>query len=139
VVALPGWARKDRAMMTENQAAPVVAARRWLGHNAPRDAWTLVDDILWVDLVEAGFRADRTVCFFKLDLDPQVKPPLGWRSIDYVIVGQAMRTGLRDGGLPLVQAAHANSVVVAAFGEGTSRVEIRAVTPARQAASSPRR
>jgi hypothetical protein len=109
--------------MTDDQAAPMRQAQAWMEAHAPRNAWLLVDDAMWVDLVRAGFSPERTVWFYKLDLDPGVRPPLGWRSIRYVVVTQVMRNGLAD--LSAVRAAHNNSAPVTSFGEGTQRVEIR--------------
>jgi len=121
--AVPSWWEKDRVLMTDDQAAPMRQAEAWMRAHAPRDAWLLVDDAMWVDLVRAGFSPRRTVWFYKLDLDPGIRPPLGWRSIRYVVVTQVMRNGLAD--LPSVRAAHNNSTLVTSFGEGTQRVEIR--------------
>ncbi len=75
--------------------------------------------------VRAGFSPQRTVWFYKLDLDPGIRPRLGWRSIRDVVITLVMRNGLQD--LPSVRAAHDHSAVVASFGEGTQRVEIRVV------------
>lgn len=121
--AAPGWWEKDRALMIEDHAAPMRQAEAWMRAHAARDAWLLVDDAMWVDLVRAGFSSERTVWFYKLDLDPGIRPPLGWRSIRYLVVTQVMRNGLQD--LPSVRAAHDHSDIVASFGEGTQRIEIR--------------
>jgi hypothetical protein len=121
--AAPGWWEKDRALMIEDHAAPMRQAEAWMRAHAARDAWLLVDDAMWVDLVRAGFSSERTVWFYKLDLDPGIRPPLGWRSIRYLVVTQVMRNGLQD--LPSVRAAHDHSDLVASFGEGTQRIEIR--------------
>jgi Dolichyl-phosphate-mannose-protein mannosyltransferase len=123
--AVPGWWEKDRALMTEDHAAPMRQAEDWMRAHAARDAWLLVDDAMWVDLVRAGFSPKRTVWFYKLDLDPGIRPPLGWRSIRYLVVTQVMRNGLQD--LSSVRAAHDHSSLVATFGEGTQRVDIRMV------------
>jgi hypothetical protein len=123
--AAPDWWEKDRTLVTDDQAAPLRQTETWMRAHAARDAWLLVDDAMWVDLVRAGFSPERTVWFYKLDLDPGIRPPLGWRSIRYLVVTQVMRNGLAD--LPSVRAAHNHSTLVASFGEGTQRIEIRMV------------
>jgi hypothetical protein len=123
--AVPGWWEKDRALVIDDQAAPLRQAEAWMRAYATHDAWLLVDDSMWVDLVRAGFSPERTIWFYKLDLDPGIRPPLGWRSIRYLVVTQVMRNGLEE--LPSVRAAYDHSVLVASFGEGTQRVEIRMV------------
>lgn len=123
--AVPGWWEKDRALVTEDHAAPLRQAEAWMRTHAAHDAWLLVDDSMWVDLVRAGFSSERTIWFYKLDLDPGIHPPLGWRSIRYLVVTQVMRNDLQE--LPSVRAAHDHSALVASFGAGTQRVEIRMV------------
>jgi hypothetical protein len=63
-----------------------------------------------------------------LDLDPAVAKTLpdGWRDINYLVSTPAMRSD--PGGLPTIGILANNSTVVASFGTGADRIEIRQVT-----------
>jgi hypothetical protein len=100
-------------------------AEEWVVGNVSKSSWLLVDDANWVDLIRRGFAAERTIWFYKMDLDPAIRPPKGWRSIDYLLATEVLRGQLA--GLPRVRSAYENSEVVAVFGEGPQRVEVRAV------------
>jgi hypothetical protein len=143
VFVAPQWARGDRILMTGAPAAPVEQATRWIDSNLARTSRLLVDDTMWVDLVERGFSRDLgVVWFYKLDfsanLDPSVaeRLPDGWRHFDYVVSTPVMQSGLADlpRGLGEVRKALDNSETVAAFGSGGERVEVRRVIKPRAAA-----
>jgi hypothetical protein len=112
----------------------MVAAERWIAKNVNRRARLLVDDSLYVDLVEAGF-AQRygVVWFYKLDfttnLDPSVVRhlPDGWRAFDYVVSTRVIRSALQQAprSLQQVRLALTHSRTVASFGSGGERVEVR--------------
>jgi hypothetical protein len=116
VLALPAWLEHDRRLLTEDQSRPARDAVDWLDANAPRDAAILVDDTIWVDLVERGFDRDRVIWFYKLDLDPGVAArfPDGHRDIDYVVSSAPVRSS--SGGLTEVRTALEQSESVARFG-----------------------
>lgn len=65
--------------------------------------------------------------YYKADTDSDVQAlaPDGWRDYDYVVTTDSMRTFPTD--FPTVSQAVDNSVVVASFGEGTQKVEVRFV------------
>jgi hypothetical protein len=137
LVVLPRWWAGDRAQMTANDAASWTAAEAWVEHNVPRNQRVIVDDTMWVDLVDHGFpRQLGVVWFYKLDssnnLDPSVarKLPGGWRQFGYIVSTPAMRSSVRDmpNGLVPVREALANSTPVATFGTGTNQVEVRHIT-----------
>ena len=132
----PQWARADHHLMTADSGMAVRQATAWVDRNVQRDSRLLVDDALWVDLVERGFDAELgVVWFYKLDfsanLDPSVarRLPQGWRQFDYVVLTPVMRSGLEDlpQGLGEVRKVIENSTTVAAFGGGKERVEVRRV------------
>ena len=85
------------------------------------------DDVLWLDCVRAGYRPERVIWFYKLDLDPAVagRLPHGWSDVDYLVSTPAMRHD--PNALPTVSALLEHSTVVAAFGPDDGRVEIRRV------------
>jgi len=136
IFVAPQWARGDRSLMTTAPGAPVDQATGWIDRNVSHDSRLLVDDTMWVDLVERGFNRDLgVVWFYKLDfsanLDPSVaeRLPDGWRHFDYVVSTPVMQAGLTDlpRGLDEVRQALANSETVAVFGGGRERVEVRRV------------
>jgi hypothetical protein len=96
-----------------------------IGHNSR----LIVDDSMWLDLVEAGFQQTKVVWYHKVDTDPEVAgmAPNGWRDYDYVISTNSIRTDYD--GAPMVAQALTNSVVVASFGEGEEAVSVQRVHP----------
>ena len=114
------------------------AAEGWVERNVPRDQRLIVDDTMWVDLVDHGFPKQLgVVWFYKLDssnnLDPSVarRLPGGWRQFGYIISTPNMRSSVQDmpNGLVPVREALANSTVAAKFGAGNDLVEVRQINP----------
>lgn len=114
-----------RRAMAADADQPFVGAQAWLEDNLEADDWLLVDAALWLDVVESGHPADQTIWFYKLDSDPGVDVPGGWEAIDYIVASEVVRNSLYD--LPQMELALASSEVVATFGEGEGRVEIRRI------------
>ena len=135
-VAVPSWAASLRTATAADVLQPYRAATSYIVDKAQPTDRVLVDDTLYVDLVEAGL-TPRTgvVWFFKLD--PQSNPdptiltelPGGWRSFDYVVSSPAMREALEADptGLAETREALANSRTIAAWGTGVERYEVREV------------
>jgi hypothetical protein len=126
---VPRWVEGDRDLATVDHDAPFRQAEAWIGSNVPPEARLLVDDAVWVDLVARGRPAERVVWFYKLDTDREVQAryPRGWRDFHFVMSTASLR-GFPDS-LPQVAQALRNSRVVATFGRGSERVEIRRVQP----------
>jgi hypothetical protein len=133
----PGWRDGAGHAMTQDETAPALEAERWIERNVDHRARLLVDDTLYVDLVEAGFRPRfGVVWFYKLDfttnLDPSVARnlPQGWRAFDYVVSTRVIRSALdqNPSGLEQVRLALRNSAPIATFGSGARRVEVRRIT-----------
>jgi hypothetical protein len=132
----PAWASSAGEAMRQDNTASVEGAERWVERNVDRRARLLVDDTLYVDLVEAGF-APRfgVVWFYKLDfttnLDPSVARnlPQGWRAFDYVVSTPVIRSALDQNrsGLRQVRRALENSRPVATIGSGPLRVDVRRI------------
>jgi 4-amino-4-deoxy-L-arabinose transferase-like glycosyltransferase len=108
-------------------------AEAWVAANVPASSIVLADDVTWVALVDGHvIPRDRALWFYKLDTDPAVRDTLpgGWRDVDYVVATDQLRNAVA-GDPTLRQAATAlqKSQLVATFGDGDGRVEIRKVTP----------
>jgi hypothetical protein len=122
-VAASSWVRADLHQLQTNETSPSRQALDWLSGHAATDSFLLTDDSLWTELVTRGFRPERTVWFYKLDLDPEV--PVPWWRFDYVV-----RTNYLAGNLhwlPRTRRVFANSRVVAVFTSRNERIEIRRV------------
>jgi Dolichyl-phosphate-mannose-protein mannosyltransferase len=127
VVVAPRWWQKDHDLMTVDHDAPFRQAEGWITDNVPHKGRLLVDDSLWVDLVERGYPPGQVVWFYKLDTDQDVRAryPRGWRDFDYVVSAATLRAF--PDRLPQVAEAVRHSRVVASFGRGAERVEIRKI------------
>ncbi|MGR4883209.1 ArnT family glycosyltransferase [Streptomyces sp. LARHCF249] len=128
VYVLPRWYDGNRTALTADANAPYRQAAAWLGSEVDDPARTrvLLDDALWLDAVHHGFEPGLgAIWFYKADLDPAVTKtlPRGWRDIDYVVSSPTVRRDAVD--LPNVKAALEHSTVVAVFGSGEDRIEIR--------------
>jgi hypothetical protein len=138
VFVAPVWASGLHQQMATDQVTQTAQAESWVEHHVPRTDRLLVDDTVWVDLVDHGFdRPNEVVWFYKLgainNLDPSVRRTIGggWRDFHYVIETLSMRAALVGSGsqaLPQVAAAVAHSHPVATFGRGPDDVVIRRVT-----------
>jgi Dolichyl-phosphate-mannose-protein mannosyltransferase len=108
-------------------------AEAWVAANVPRSSIVLADDVTWVALVDGHvIPRSSALWFYKLDTDPAVRETLpgGWRDVDYVVATDQLRNAIA-GDPTLRQAATAlqKSQLVATFGDGDGRVEIRKVAP----------
>jgi hypothetical protein len=131
------WTRGDRAAMTTRVDGPTRSAEHWLVAHVGHDKRLIVVDEFWLYLVEhgfdhhpqqGGFFSRTVVSYWPLDYDPAVKRhfPNGWRDFDYVVSSEAMRAAPAQ--TPTAAAALNHSRVVATFGSGVGRIEIRAIT-----------
>jgi glycosyltransferase XagB len=133
------WAGTDAAAMTNRQDGPTRAAQRWIVDRVGRNQRVIVSDEYYVYLIQHGFNdqpvrggffSKTIVSYWPLDYDPAVKRvfPQGWRDFTYVVSTEAMRDSTYQ--TPTAAAALAHSSVVASFGRGTGRVEIRKISTA---------
>ena len=139
LVVAPRWARTDHEALTARQDGPQRAAEEWLVANVGRGQPIIVTDDFWIYLIEHGFDSrtaegglnSRTVVsYWPLDYDPAVKRlfPNGWRDFDFVVSTGAMRVTATY--TPNTAQALQHSRVVARFGSGGGRIEVRAIMPA---------
>jgi hypothetical protein len=136
ISAAPRWARNDETAMAVQADGPRRAAERWLVDHIGHDKRLIVSDDYWIYLIEhgfdrrpvdGGFFSRTVVVYWPLDYDPAVKQrfPGGWRDFDYVVSTQAVRSTLRQ--TPTTARALDHSTVVAQFGHGEQRIEVRAI------------
>ncbi len=123
----PVWAADLERDLDASPDTPYRKAELWVEHHVPRHSPLLVDDTMWLDLVRDGFHQKDVVWYYKLDQDPGVgaKFPGGWRSFQYIVSTEILRT--TNYNVPSVKAALEHSRVVAQFGTGRKRIEIRRI------------
>lgn len=131
VAAAPWWVSENRALLRDDGDAPLREAQRWIEWNVAGEGSSslIVDDAIWADLVEAGFPPERVAGYAALDLPRDVGPPAPgtWTAYDLVVSTEALRA--RGAADSQAAAAVAHSVVVATFGAGDTRVEVRRIDP----------
>jgi 4-amino-4-deoxy-L-arabinose transferase-like glycosyltransferase len=128
-VVVPQWSVGLRHALVASDNTRYAAAAGWLRERASIEphARVVIDDVLWLDAIEAGFDRERVIWFYKLDLDPAVSATLpdGWRDVDYLVSSPAIRAD--PSGLPTVATLLQRSTVVVSFGAGADRIEIRRI------------
>lgn len=126
-IAVPGWVTQHPRLLTDPSDAALREAESWIVANIPDDSRLIVDDVMWVDLVEAGFHPERVVSYGALDMDPDLGPaaPGGWRDYQLLVA----TSSLRSLGNPYVEARTAtrHSISVADFGSDQHRVQVRSI------------
>jgi hypothetical protein len=124
--ARPDWVADYRSLLGDDADAAMRDANQYLVQNMPTDGRLIVDDALWVDLV-AAMSTSRVARYttFDGDADVGVRPPAVWRDYDVLVsVGSPRIFSDRH---PEVHAALRSSVVLAVFGAGEDRVEVRRI------------
>jgi hypothetical protein len=135
VVAVPLWGTQLRGFLVADLDQPMAQAQDWVGDNVDKSSRLLVDDAMWVDLVDDGFARNNVVWYYKLDTDGAVErqSPNGWKDSDYVVTTDSMRTGGTSSSD--VRQAIANSTTVASFGTGNQQVDVRLINAQGRAAA----
>jgi 4-amino-4-deoxy-L-arabinose transferase-like glycosyltransferase len=128
-IAAPRWVPGDLRLLRTDDVSATTQAVDWLAAHASRNSTLLTDDTVWTDLVVRGFSPDRTVWFYKLDLDPAVRVP--WWKFDYVVRTNLLASHLYW--LPNTKRVFDHSAPVVVFTSDSERIEIRRVLkPPRQ-------
>lgn len=126
---LPVWASHIRQATSADENARFRLVADWLDEHLRSDDDVLLDNVLWADLVVRRGEAatEHLVWYYKLDLDPEVAArfPNGWRDFEYVVSSEILRATSYL--TPQVDAGLRASREVATFGQGTDRIEIRAI------------
>jgi hypothetical protein len=126
--ASPNWIADYRSLLDDDADAAMRDANHYLVQNVPTDGRLIVDDALWVDLV-AAMSTSRVARYtaFDADADVGVRPPAVWRDYDVLVsIGSRRAFSNRH---PEVRAALRSSVVLAVFGAGEDRVQVRRILP----------
>lgn len=127
------WPPRIEQLTKVDADRPMAQAKTWITGNVQRDQRILVDDALWVDLVSAGYPRRNVVWYFKADTDPALSPGGRDPRYDYMMVSRAVRgtlaIGAETGRTPYRQVleAYQHSVLVASYGDGADRVDIRRI------------
>jgi hypothetical protein len=95
---VPRWYSGDKNADTEDLNTGYAQAAEWVHTHIPHpgDQRIAVDDTLWLDMLQDGFKPSRyDIYFFKLDVDPDVMDSIGgdsaseravdWKNIQWVI------------------------------------------------------
>ncbi|AEV85039.1 hypothetical protein ACWT_4015 [Actinoplanes sp. SE50] len=129
VLVVPRWWTGNERALTAEDNAGYAAAADYLRTAVLDRAHTtvVVDDVLWLDCVRAGYQQQKVIWFYKLDLDPAVKAtlPHGWHDVDYIVSTPALRQD--PSALPTVNTLLTHSTVVAGFGPDGGRIEVRRI------------
>jgi hypothetical protein len=128
VWAVVGWVGEDHRLLTEDSDVALTSAERWLVDNVPRERSLIVDDALWVDLVESGFPPEQLAAYGTVEVDADVGPAAtgSWSDYRLVVVTDPLRT-VAEAGRGSIDEGVRRSVPVAIFGAGSDRVEVRRI------------
>lgn len=124
VLAARMWgARLTALLVPPDDSVPL--SEHWVSANLPVDARLVADSAVMADLAKAGIPGWDLVDYRALDAQPATDAAAGWRVYDYIVSTPALRTGLSASGQ--VRTALASSTVVASYGAGPGRVEVREI------------
>ena len=117
-LAIPDWVLTHRDLAAAGAATPLTSAREWVADNLSGGERVIVDDAMWVDLVEDGLSPSWIAGYGAVGAGPD------WRSYGYIVTTPA----LRDTAVPPALArAVDSSLEIASVGEGEGRVEVRRI------------
>lgn len=140
VYVVPKWVSRDRGADTQDLNQGYAEAAAWFAQHVPHpgNQRVVLDDTLWLNLVNDGFKPGHyDIYFFKVDVDPDVDNslpgPAGqkWKDITYVFETPYLWENATATGIPTVYQALQHSKVVWSYGTGgpNSELEIRKVIP----------
>lgn len=127
-VAVPSWAVSLRGLATDAADRPLVDATAWVGAYVPIPDRVLTDAAAWLELVEQG-RARDDVVGFRTATEPADLGDAWLVSTRSVRAAASSSDALAD--------ALARSRLVASFGEGDPRVEVRRTAPTPAGSADP--
>ena len=135
---VPNWYRGDHDADTQNSNVQYSAAAAWVAKNIPHpgNQRIVVDESMWLNMVNDGFKAGhRDIYFFKLNVDPSVMNALPgptadkWKAIQWIVTSPYMV--LNEDGIPTLKALIQHSKLVKSFGPGgiSSAIQVRKIIP----------
>ena len=118
------WLPSYHSVLVADDDAPMRQAQQWISENVGKRDRLIVDDALWVDLVEDGRDRRKVIWSYKVDTDEQVQnwAPRGWADYEWVVSTASMRANMPERGVLTDAMAHARPV--ATFGSGGKRVDV---------------
>ena len=100
----------------------------WIEENLPLNSHIIIDESMWTDLYDAGYRfADY---YSKVQDDPAIRDTIyhdNWQSFDYVVTTPELLSDMREQNLTLVESVVGHSTLVTFFDTGGWRIEVRQV------------
>jgi hypothetical protein len=118
VLAVPDWVTTHGDVAAADAAAPLESACGWVVDNLSDDGRIIVDDAIWVDLVENGLAPSLLAGY------GAVGARSDWRSYDYIVSTPALRDASVSPGLA---SAIGRSLEIAGVGKGDDRIEVRRI------------
>ncbi len=124
----PGLYTGVRAAFAPASADPVALTESWVSANLPVDARIVADAGVMAALTRSGTPAWDLLDYRQLDALRAPAVATDWKAYDFVVSTPQLRTGLSATGQ--TRRALAGSVVVASYGAGAGRVEVREIEAA---------
>ena len=118
------WLPAHHGLLESDDDASMRQALQWIEQNVSKTDRLIVDDALWLDLIQDGRDRRNVVWAYKVDTDEQVQgwAPDGWTDYDWVVSRASLRASMRPNGVFTDAVAH--SQPAATFGSGVERVEV---------------
>jgi hypothetical protein len=118
LLAIPDWVSTHRDVAAADTAGPLASACGWVVDNLNDGDRIIVDDAMWVDLVENGLAPSLLAGYGAIGVGSN------WRSYGYIVSTPA----LRDAGVsPGLASAVGKSREIAGVGTGNDRIEVRRI------------
>jgi hypothetical protein len=118
VLAVPDWVSTHRDVAAASAAAPLASACDWVVDNLSEGNRVIVDDAIWLDLVEHGYAPSLLAGYGAVGAGSD------WRSFGYIVSTPALRDAAVSPGLA---SAVGSSREIAGVGEGDDRIEVRRI------------
>jgi hypothetical protein len=113
---------------SSTQADAQNQATQWIEKNLPPGSHMIIDESMWADLYDHGYRfADY---YWKVQADPAIRDKVyhnNWRNFDYIITTPELLTDAQNNNMTFVEEVMAHSTRIAYFDTGGWLLEIRKV------------